>query len=63
MLQTIRDRLTGWVAVAILLIIALALVVTFGNMNSDVATGDSRPRSTVTRFQCWSFVRPTRTSY
>ncbi len=39
MLQTIRDRLTGWVAVIVILVIGVALVIGFGNMNTDVATG------------------------
>lgn len=38
MLQTIRERLTGWVAAAVILVIGLALVVSFGNMSTD-ATG------------------------
>ncbi len=35
MLQTIRDRLTGWVAVFVLAVIGIALVISFGNMNTD----------------------------
>ncbi|MDJ0928430.1 MAG: peptidyl-prolyl cis-trans isomerase [Gammaproteobacteria bacterium] len=40
MLQTIRERLTGWVAGAVIVIIGLALVVSFGNMNTDVITAN-----------------------
>ncbi len=36
MLQTIRERLTGWVAAAVIVVIGLALVVSFGNMSTDV---------------------------
>jgi len=36
MLEAIRHRLTGWVAIVILGVIALALVVSFGNMDSGV---------------------------
>lgn len=35
MLQTIRDRLTGWVATIIILVIGVALVISFGNMNTS----------------------------
>jgi peptidyl-prolyl cis-trans isomerase D len=37
MLQTIRDRLTGWVAFFIIAAIAVALVISFGKMKTDVA--------------------------
>jgi peptidyl-prolyl cis-trans isomerase D len=40
MLQTIRDRLTGTVAVVFLLLIGVALVVSFGNMSTDVASAN-----------------------
>jgi len=40
MLQTIRDRLTGWVAVVFLGLIGLTLVVSFGNMTTDVASAN-----------------------
>lgn len=36
MLQTIRERLTGWVATIIILVIGLALVISFGNMNTSI---------------------------
>jgi len=36
MLQTIRDRLTGWIAVLILVVIGLALAISFGTTGSDV---------------------------
>ncbi|SVE36439.1 uncharacterized protein METZ01_LOCUS489293, partial [marine metagenome] len=35
MLQTIRDRLTGWIATIIIVVIGLALVISFGNMNTS----------------------------
>ena len=38
MLQTIRDRLTGWVATIIILVIGVALVITFGNMETNAVT-------------------------
>ena len=34
MLQTIRERLTGWVAVVILGLVALTLVLTFGAIDT-----------------------------
>jgi len=37
MLEAIRHRLTGWVAIAVLGIIGLSLVVSFGNMDSGVS--------------------------
>jgi peptidyl-prolyl cis-trans isomerase D len=36
MLQTIRDRLTGWVATIVILVIGVALIITFGNMDTNV---------------------------
>ena len=44
MLQTIRDKLTGWVAIIVILIIGLALLISFGNMNMDAATGQFAAR-------------------
>lgn len=40
MLQTIRDRLTGGVALVFLGLIGLTLVVSFGNMTTDVASAN-----------------------
>jgi peptidyl-prolyl cis-trans isomerase D len=40
MLQTIRDKLTGGVALVVLGLIGLTLVVSFGNMSTDVASGN-----------------------
>ncbi len=40
MLNTIRERLSGWIAVLIIFILAMALVISFGNMNTDVVTGN-----------------------
>lgn len=39
MLQVIRDRLTGWFAALILGVIALALVLTFGNIDTGFSAG------------------------
>jgi peptidyl-prolyl cis-trans isomerase D len=39
MLQTIRERLTGVVAFFIIAIIAVALVISFGNMDAGIGTG------------------------
>jgi len=39
MLQTIREKLTGWFAVAILGLIGLSLVVTLGNIDTGVSSG------------------------
>ena len=39
MLQTIRERLTGWFAVAILGLIGLSLVVTLGNIDTGFSSG------------------------
>ncbi len=36
MLQTIRDRLTGWVATIVILVIGVALIITFGNMDTNI---------------------------
>jgi peptidyl-prolyl cis-trans isomerase D len=36
MLEAIRNRLSGWVAILILGTIALALVISFGNMDSGI---------------------------
>jgi len=36
MLEAIRNRLSGWVAIIILGVIALALVISFGNMDSGI---------------------------
>jgi peptidyl-prolyl cis-trans isomerase D len=36
MLEAIRNRLSGWVAIVILGVIALALVISFGNMDSGI---------------------------
>ncbi len=41
MLQTIRDRLSGWVAFLLLGLIAVALVISFGNMSTDVSSLNS----------------------
>lgn len=41
MLQTIRERLTGWFAVFILGAIALTLVVTFGNIDTGFSAGSA----------------------
>ncbi|MGI9329187.1 MAG: SurA N-terminal domain-containing protein [Gammaproteobacteria bacterium] len=41
MLQTIRDRLSGWVAFLLLGLIAVALVISFGNMSTDVSALNS----------------------
>ncbi len=40
MLQTIRDRLSGWIAALVIFIIAVALVISFGNMSTDVVSGN-----------------------
>ena len=37
MLQTIRDRLTGWVAIVVIAGIAVALVISFGKSRTDVS--------------------------
>jgi peptidyl-prolyl cis-trans isomerase D len=39
MLQTIREKFTGWVAIAILGLIALTLVLTFGNIDTGFTGG------------------------
>jgi len=45
MLQTIREKLTGWVAVALLGAIALTLVISFGNVDTGLSSG--QPAATV----------------
>ena len=44
MLQTIRDRLTGWVATIVILIIGVALVITFGNMDTSAVANSFAAR-------------------
>ena len=44
MLQTIRDRLTGWVATIIILVIGVALVITFGNMDTNIVANSFAAR-------------------
>ncbi len=44
MLQTIRDRLTGWVATIVILVIGVALVITFGNMDTSAVANSFAAR-------------------
>lgn len=40
MLQTIRDRFSGWIAIFVIGFFGLVLVVSFGNMSTDVASAN-----------------------
>ncbi len=44
MFQTIRDKLQGWIAVAVIALIGIPLVLTFGNMGSGPAGANTAAR-------------------